>query len=163
MIEHFANFCENVVYNHPDPLPHETTLQYIKRMQEHLMKRNDEHYKIQAGIVTWARYQHNGAEWLYATPNGGLRDKATGGKLKAEGVLAGVLDLFLPVLRFKFCDINPGLYLEIKLPEEQTHKDGGLSPAQVRFINFVESQGYKTKVVYATMEGIEAIREYLGM
>jgi hypothetical protein len=130
-----------------------------------MTKRNDEHHKIQAGIVKWARYQRNGAEWLYATPNGGLRDKKTGGKLKAEGVLAGVLDLFLPVTVWLTgrCFPCPGFYIEVKLPEERAKKNGGLSPAQVRFRDFVKSKGYKTKVVYATMEGIDAIREYLGM
>ena len=32
---------------------------------------------------------------LFAVPNGGRRDTVTGGKLKAEGVTAGVSDLIL--------------------------------------------------------------------
>ena len=45
-------------------------------------------------------------KWLHAIPNGGLRDKITSGKLKAEGVKPGVSDLFLPVKRGCFS----GLY-----------------------------------------------------
>lgn len=47
---------------------------------------------------------------LYAIPNGGLRHKATAGKMKAEGVKASVPDLCLPVPRWPF----HGLYIEMK-------------------------------------------------
>lgn len=35
---------------------------------------------------------------MYAIPNGGRRDAITGARLKAEGVLAGVPDIFWPSL-----------------------------------------------------------------
>jgi hypothetical protein len=39
------------------------------------------------------------ARWLYAVPNGGFRHKAVAGKMKAQGVRAGVLDFNLDVAR----------------------------------------------------------------
>lgn len=54
---------------------------------------------------------------LYAVPNGGLRHKATAGKMKAEGVTANVPDLVLPVPRWPF----HGLYVEMKA----RHRYGG--------------------------------------
>ena len=59
-------------------------------------KPRDEEHQIQCACVRWFRLQyphlhHN----LFAVPNGGRRDEVTAGKLKAEGVLAGVADLIL--------------------------------------------------------------------
>jgi len=49
---------------------------------------------------------------LFAIPNGGERHAAVAGKMKAEGVKAGVLDTFLPVPLGDAC----GLFLEMKAP-----------------------------------------------
>lgn len=48
---------------------------------------------------------------MFAIPNGGLRHKATAGRLKAEGVKAGVPDICLPVPRPPYA----GLYIEMKV------------------------------------------------
>ena len=47
---------------------------------------------------------------LHAIPNGGFRGMKAGRDLKAEGVLPGIPDLFLPVAR----DGYHGLYIELK-------------------------------------------------
>ena len=56
-----------------------------------------EEHKLQVQMVKYWRYTCKpNQEWhLFAIPNGGSRDKVTGAKLKAEGVKAGVADLFL--------------------------------------------------------------------
>ena len=59
---------------------------------------NQEEHNIQCACVRWFNYQwpeYRGL--LFAVPNGGARSKATAGKLKAEGVVAGVADLILLV------------------------------------------------------------------
>ncbi len=57
---------------------------------------SDEEHRIQCSCVRWfaMRYPELGGR-LFAVPNGGRRDAATGKKLKAEGVVAGVADLIL--------------------------------------------------------------------
>ena len=56
----------------------------------------DEEHRLQSACVRWFRYQFPAlAHSLFAVPNGGRRDAATGARLKDEGVLAGVSDLVL--------------------------------------------------------------------
>lgn len=48
---------------------------------------NEEH-DIQVACVDWFRYEYpHLAMNLFAVPNGGRRDRVTGAKLKAEGVV----------------------------------------------------------------------------
>lgn len=70
---------------------------------------------------------------LFAIPNGGARSKADAGKLKAEGVLAGVPDLMLPVAR----DGWHGLFIELKRP-----KGGTTSTEQSTMHRDLWDQGY---------------------
>lgn len=57
--------------------------------------RKTEH-NLQTACVRWFRYTHPElALNLFAVPNGGRRDRATGAMLKAEGATAGVADLLL--------------------------------------------------------------------
>ena len=65
----------------------------------------------QRALIHWARLQ-SAPEYklLHSIPNGGLRNKATAGRMKAEGVLPGIPDLFLPVARANW----HGLYIEMK-------------------------------------------------
>ena len=55
---------------------------------------------------------------IHAIPNGGKRDVATATRLKRQGVLAGVWDIFVPAA---------SLYIEVKSTK------GKLSPAQAQF------------------------------
>lgn len=102
-------------------------------------------------------------KWLHHIPNGGSRGdtersrKIEGGKLKAQGVKKGVLDLMLPVQRGGFC----GLYIEMKKPEQRTAKNGGLSDDQLEFGNFVITQGYKCVACYSWIEAANELEIYL--
>ena len=59
--------------------------------------KNGEH-QLQVECVKWFRFQYPKlANLLFAIPNGGLRNIKVATKLKAEGVLAGVPDLFLAI------------------------------------------------------------------
>ena len=61
-----------------------------------------EEHEEQVKVFTWARWAEAARPelaLLFAVPNGGRRDKVTAGRLKAEGVKAGVLDIWLPVAR----------------------------------------------------------------
>ena len=70
---------------------------YAEAMNRKQRKRpGDEEHRIQCECVRYfhLRYPHLRGR-LFAVPNGGRRDAATAGKLKAEGVVAGVSDLVL--------------------------------------------------------------------
>lgn len=92
------------------------------------------------------------ADHLIAIPNGGLRTPRTAGRLKAEGVKAGVWDLLLPIARLGFL----GLWIETKSDV------GDVSPEQRKFRTRVERAGYAT-LVYRENWGLgsEAILAYL--
>jgi hypothetical protein len=58
------------------------------------MSGRSEHVE-QREFVSWFRKSYPDVR-IFAIPNGGLRNKITAGKLKVEGVTAGVPDLFIP-------------------------------------------------------------------
>ena len=70
--------------------------------------RSPEH-QLQRACVRWFRYQYPNSI-IFAIPNGGLRNKVTAAKLKAEGVLAGVPDLFIATPN----STHSGLFIEMK-------------------------------------------------
>ena len=55
-------------------------------------------HEEQRNFVMWMRQTHP-KHWLFAIPNGGGRSKGQGGRMKAEGVSAGVPDLYIPSLK----------------------------------------------------------------
>lgn len=73
--------------------------------------------------VALAKKGYPELEMLYAIPNGGARNVVVAKKLKAEGVMAGVPDLHIPVARQGF----HSLYIELKAPK------GRVSDTQVAF------------------------------
>lgn len=97
---------------------------------------------------------------LYSVPNGGARHKATAGRLKAEGVRAGVPDVCLPVPRGGF----GALYIELKAPREpgSTKRAGRLSQAQADFGAALLRAGNDWRVAYGWDEARRQIEGYLG-
>lgn len=88
---------------------------------------------------------------LYAIPNGGARDRVTGAKLKAEGVVAGVADLFLSAPRSGF----HGMYIEMKAGKNTQ------TESQKEFQRSVESEGYLYKVIRSFDEFMKEVEDYL--
>lgn len=89
---------------------------------------------------------------LLAIPNGGMRSKATAGRLKAEGVRAGVPDLFLPVPVGKW----HGLWVEMKV-----RKGGRILPEQANWIAWLRAMGYRVEVCPGADSAVRAISRYL--
>lgn len=107
-------------------------------------------------LINWVRAnqkRYPELQTLFAVPNGGGRDIMTAKKLKAEGVLAGVPDLLLPVARQGF----HGLFIELKI------KGNTVSKNQTWYINKAIEQGYAVQVCYGHDEAINAIKGYLGI
>jgi hypothetical protein len=92
-------------------------------------------------------------DYIFAVPNGSHRSKATAGKLKAEGVKAGVHDLFLPLLRQGFA----GLSIELKAP------GGRATPEQKEWLRKLRRAGYRAEICFGWTEAADTIAEYLGL
>lgn len=89
---------------------------------------------------------------ILAIPNGGHRSKAVAGKLKAEGVRAGVPDLLLPVERRGYI----GLFIELKIGNNP------LSPAQEVWAKRLTAQGYYHAVIRDDVQkAVDLIAWYL--
>jgi hypothetical protein len=98
----------------------------------------------------WAREPR--LKLMFAIPNGGLRDKITAARLKAEGVKSGVPDIMLPVQSRGFA----GLFIELKKA-----KGGVVSDAQTSWKDDLTAQGYFVAVCYGWTDAMECIQWYL--
>jgi hypothetical protein len=88
---------------------------------------------------------------LAAIPNGGARDAITGARLKREGVVKGMPDLFLACARSG----RHGLFVEMKT------KRGRVSESQRNLFPLLESQGYAVAVCHGWREAAETVTAYL--
>ena len=125
-------------------------------------------HQEQVAVMQWAdSMQHKLPEvrLLFAIPNGGVRPKfklfkkdgivtfsPEAAKLKAEGVKAGVPDLFLPVARQEW----HGLFIELK-----RIKNASLSLEQDEWIGKLTAQCYAVAVCRGSEDAINAISGYL--
>lgn len=88
-------------------------------------------HEEQRAFVQWFRRTYPEIR-IFAIPNGGARNMATAGRLKAEGVVRGVPDLFIPAWR---------TFIEMK-----RIRGGRLSPEQKDWKTYLESIGYRVWV-----------------
>ena len=109
-------------------------------------------HEEQAKLFGWTR-NHPKLPWMFAIPNGGLRNKATAARMKQEGVKAGVWDIFLPIPSQGY----NGLFIEMKYGKNR------LTDEQKDFGDYVSGQGYCTAVAYSAEEAIEIIDDYLSL
>src|SRR5262245_8907913 len=108
-----------------------------------------EHFE-QVALFEWAQYNISRLpelDLLFAIPNGGKRSKAVAGKLKAEGVKAGVPDICLPVARRGY----HGLFIELKA------EGGQVTELQELFIERVSEQDYFAKVCVGAQNAIATL------
>jgi len=99
----------------------------------------------QVGFVIWFRSRFPGV-LILAVPNGGKRHPATARKLKAEGVVPGVPDLFVP---------EWSLWVEMKRA-----KGGRLSPDQREVIAYLESIGHSVIVGHGAEDASRQLIEW---
>lgn len=110
-------------------------------------------YRASGMAYAEARYGRRGIrslKLLFAIPNGGLRGKATAGKLKAEGVKPGVPDLFLPVPGGRY----HGLFIELK------RAGGKASDVQIEWIADLQQQGYFVGICEGWERAARIIQDY---
>lgn len=112
-----------------------------------------EHFE-QVELFAWSRREVRRVpelNLLFAIPNAGKRTKSAGGKLKAEGMRAGVPDLCLPVPRGKY----HGLYIELKV------EGGRPTESQKQWLNDLAAQGYCACLCVGWEEAKSTIENYL--
>lgn len=105
--------------------------------------------------------------WLHSCPNGGYAlSAAAAGRLRGEGLMSGVPDLFLDVPRGAF----HGLRLEMKVPPRpatakrpRALRAGVLSPEQQEWLGHYAANGYAAHVAYGWREAVAIIKGYLGV
>lgn len=106
------------------------------KMQEALIKASN--------LKWWGQY-------LFAIPNGGLRDKGTAAKLKREGVRPGIPDLFLSIATQTYS----GLYIELKYGKNKLTKN------QSEYMERFSGVGYRCIVCYDWEDAFKTIENYL--
>lgn len=119
--------------------------------REHTHHKDPEH-QLQVRCVRWFRLTYTN-HTILAIPNGGRRDKVTGAKLKAEGVVAGTPDLLIPESRHGYnC-----LWIEMK-----DGKKGVLSQAQKDMHAVLTDHGNLVKVVRSFDEFDQVCHDYFN-
>lgn len=111
--------------------------------------RNKEH-DLQVACVSWFRMAYPRIT-IFAIPNGGQRNVIIAAKLKLEGVLAGVPDIFVAQPNERYA----GLFIEMKV------RPNGPSESQVSVMRSLERAGYLTQVCYSFEEFRVIIEEYM--
>jgi hypothetical protein len=122
----------------------------------------------QRNLMTWcdhAKATMPELAWLYASANGGLRTAATAGRMKGEGVKAGVFDLSLDCARHGF----HGLRIELKVPAVPGIKGvckakpaGKPSPEQLAWQKNYLAEGYQAVICYGWLEAKSTLEWYLS-
>ena len=115
---------------------------------------SSEHQEQVALFQILSRYERKYPilKWVHAIPNGGHRHIRVAMRMKAEGVKAGVWDIFVPVA----VDEYAGMYIEMKW-------DGNKLTANQKMFRSVVGNAYKWAVCYSAEEACRAIGEYLGI
>jgi hypothetical protein len=98
-------------------------------------------HQHQKALITWFKLVYPD-KVIFAIPNGGKRGKIEAKKLKAEGVLAGVSDLFFP---------EGKLFIEMKSTK------GVVAPQQYKFMESMKKIGYSVAICYSFLEAKECI------
>lgn len=111
--------------------------------------RNREH-QIQVACVNWFRMQYK--DIIYAVPNAARRSVVMGKMMKDEGLLPGIPDLCIPVMRNNY----GGLYIEMK-----DGKNGRLSDSQKEMIDRLRCNGYRVDVCRSVDDFMDVVNEYM--
>lgn len=111
----------------------------------------DREHQIQVACVNWFRYQYP-KSLIYAVPNGGQRNAVVAAKLKAEGVLSGVPDLFVAEPKGNY----HGLYVEMK-----NGTAGKVSESQKEVMYKLTEKGYACVVCRSFDEFEAAVTDYM--
>lgn len=111
-------------------------------------------HEHQVNLFQWMRLheaQYPELKFAFAIPNGTRTTPRVAAKMKAEGVLKGVSDIFLPAARGD----KHGLFIEMKTER------GRLSPEQIAFLAAMNAAGYHAVMCRGWEQAAETILDYL--
>jgi hypothetical protein len=104
-------------------------------------------------------YYPNIRQLTFHIPNGGKRTKLEAIRLRAQGVTAGVPDIFCAFASGEY----HGLFIEMKKPIVKGESKPAISPAQKLMIEHLLFQGYCVKVCYGCAEALDTIVQYWNL
>lgn len=116
--------------------------------------RQDREHEEQVAFMQWCQLQERKypeLKLMFAIPNGGQRSITTAGKLKKEGVKAGIPDLHLPIAR----GVYHSLFIEMKVGKNKP------TAHQIKMMEMLSSSGNFCVVCYGAKEAIVATQSYL--
>lgn len=120
------------------------------------MLAGDSEHSQQVALFAWAADnvgKYPELALMFAVPNGGLRDIRTAVSLKAEGVKAGVPDIFLPACRYS--KAKYGLFIEMKIKTNKATKE------QMEWMTALTKASYQCVICYSWEEARDKIVAYL--
>ena len=119
--------------------------------------RKDREGIVQRHFFAWLGYVYPQVYQVsFHIPNGGARNKATGAKLKAEGVRAGVPDIMIAYP----CGQWHGLFIEMKAARPY---HAAVSEQQKIWLQRLARYNYRTIVCYGLEEAKQALTDYLSI
>ncbi len=127
---------------------------------EQLAKSATEHGK-QSALFCWAAeyvQTYPRIRFMFAIPNGGLRDQITASRLRAEGVKRGVPDIFLPIPVFGFGGTYAGLFIEMK-----RRVAGQTSSDQDNYHEYLRKAGFRVEICTNWESARDVILSYINM
>lgn len=111
----------------------------------------------QAALFLWASVNVSKfpvLSWLFAVPNGGFRMGKTARDLKAEGVKAGVPDVWFPISGVHGERPVKGLVIEMKFGKNKPTLE------QMSWITFLTVMGWRAEVCYSWQDAAKIICEH---
>lgn len=127
-----------------------------------MSKRRDLEHLEQTRLIEFVRaINQNGwsfepvteLDFMFAIPNGGQRNAIVAARIKAEGALSGVPDLFLPAGRRGY----HGLFVELKVGKNRP------TASQREMLEKLSGAGYMTAVAYGASNALAYILWYTGL
>lgn len=111
----------------------------------------------QTALFKWIDLQYpQESKLIYHVPNGGHRHKATAGKLKGQGVRAGMPDINVDIARGGYF----GMRIEFKATPPH---DAAVSPKQRDALQLLTERGYLAIICRGAHDAQEQIRAYLRL
>lgn len=116
-----------------------------------IMKTNE--HQLQVACVNYFRIKYPNY-LIFAIPNAGKRSIRAGVYYKAEGLVAGVPDLFVP----EPCGYFSGLFIEMKTESKSSRP----TPAQENMMQKLRARGYSVHVCRNLDEFISTCENYFA-